>query len=113
MGNVLYLPLKAKWYDMIESGVKREEYRDISDYWMSRICVFSKNCRYNRRCVSEKFLHRCFVPTVSQVRFSYGYTSRFMGYYILDIRIGFGRPEWGAPDDRPVLIISLGGRCDG
>ena len=25
--KILDLPLKAKWYDMIESGVKTEEYR--------------------------------------------------------------------------------------
>ena len=27
MSNILHLPLKAHWYEMIESGVKTEEYR--------------------------------------------------------------------------------------
>lgn len=31
--KILDLPLKAKWYDMIESGVKPEEYREIKPYW--------------------------------------------------------------------------------
>jgi len=27
--KILDLPLKAKWYEMIESGNKKEEYREI------------------------------------------------------------------------------------
>ena len=30
MGKTLYLPLKKEWYEMIESGVKTEEYREIN-----------------------------------------------------------------------------------
>ena len=29
--------LAYKWYDEIESGKKRTEYRDISDYWESHL----------------------------------------------------------------------------
>lgn len=29
--KILDLPLKAKWYEMIESGNKKEEYREICD----------------------------------------------------------------------------------
>lgn len=35
--KTLHLPLKAKWYEMIESGVKTEEYREIKPYWENRI----------------------------------------------------------------------------
>lgn len=31
--RILHLPLKAMWYEMIESGVKTEEYREIKPYW--------------------------------------------------------------------------------
>ena len=34
---ILPLVLKGKWYDMIASGEKREEYRDYSAYWEKRI----------------------------------------------------------------------------
>ena len=34
----LDLILKAKWYDMIESGAKTEEYREITPYWVNRLC---------------------------------------------------------------------------
>lgn len=33
----LKLVLKKKWYDMIESGVKLEEYRDIKPHWTTRL----------------------------------------------------------------------------
>lgn len=32
MSKILYLPLKKEWYEMIESGVKTEEYREIKSY---------------------------------------------------------------------------------
>jgi hypothetical protein len=35
--KTLHLPLKAKWYEMIESGVKTEEYREIKPYWIIRL----------------------------------------------------------------------------
>lgn len=31
------LVLKAEWYDMIASGEKREEYREIKPYWCRKI----------------------------------------------------------------------------
>ena len=36
--NTLYLPLiKKQWYEMIESGEKTEEYREIKTYWWKRL----------------------------------------------------------------------------
>ena len=35
--KILDLPLKAKWYEMIESGNKKEEYREIKKYWIGRL----------------------------------------------------------------------------
>lgn len=34
--KILELPLKKEWYDMIESGEKREEYREIKPHWSKR-----------------------------------------------------------------------------
>ena len=46
--NILDLPLKAIWYEMIESGEKKEEYREHNSYWAKRFYVcYDKNtdCR--------------------------------------------------------------------
>ena len=33
---MLTLPIKKKWLDMIASGEKKEEYREITDYYDTR-----------------------------------------------------------------------------
>lgn len=35
--RILHLTLKKKWFDMIASGEKKEEYREIKPYWVSRL----------------------------------------------------------------------------
>lgn len=35
--KILYLNLKQKWFDMILSGIKKEEYRSIKEYWGKRL----------------------------------------------------------------------------
>lgn len=33
----LRLNMKAEWYNMIEQGIKRTEYREIKPYWFKRL----------------------------------------------------------------------------
>jgi hypothetical protein len=35
--KILHLTLKKKWFDMIASGEKKEEYREVKDYWVKRL----------------------------------------------------------------------------
>lgn len=37
MEKILYLTLKKQWFDLISSGVKNEEYREIKPYWIKRL----------------------------------------------------------------------------
>ena len=37
VSKTLHLVLKRKWWDMIASGVKREEYREVTLYWAKRL----------------------------------------------------------------------------
>jgi hypothetical protein len=39
----LFLILKSEWYYMIEADIKKEEYRDMTDYWRKRL----DNRQYN------------------------------------------------------------------
>lgn len=42
----MILPIKKKWFDMILSGEKKEEYREIKDYYFSRFQRLF-NIKYN------------------------------------------------------------------
>lgn len=37
MSNVLVLSVRKKWFDLIKSGEKKEEYRELSMYWRKRL----------------------------------------------------------------------------
>ena len=86
--KILHLPLKAKWYEMQESGEKTEEYREYNNYWYKRL-IDPDTLR------AKPYTH---------VLFRYGYTQRCFIHRIDSITIGMGIPEWGAPD-HPVFII--------
>lgn len=80
--KIFDLPLKKEWYNMIESGEKKEEYREIKPYWAKRI-------------YGKEYTH---------VRFRYGYTKRTMIFEIKYITIGRGKPKWGAPEHDVYII---------
>ena len=84
MGRVLDLILCHKWFDMIASGEKKEEYREIKPFYENRFQKYSYDT----------------------VRFHRGYTDMVMIWKIKHIKRGIGKPEWGAPS-YPVFIISL------
>lgn len=118
--KVLHLPLKKEWYQMIESGVKTEEYREIKPYWVQRLTRYG-NDKLNGRLYAEfmssspevlKYNIEQDLMTFADythVKFSYVYTKRTMAFEIERITIGKGKPDWGAPDE-DVFIIELGER---
>jgi hypothetical protein len=62
--KVIHLILKAEWYDAIDNGSKRIEYRDNTSYWRPRI------------------------TGAEGVVFHRGYTNTTMRFTITDIKIG-------------------------
>lgn len=103
--KILELPLKSRWYLMIESGIKPEEYREIKPYWSKRLIGFDSPLFSHRNGYSQ-----CNAKGYTHVRFRYGYTKRSMLFKIESIVIGRGNPEWGAPADKSVFIIKHGER---
>ena len=104
MKNTLRLPLKKQWYEMIESGIKTEEYREIKPHWTRRFFGMNQplfSFRYGYQQAN--------VKGYTHVKFSYGYTNRTMTSEIKEITIGKGKTEWGAPKE-DVFIIKLGER---
>lgn len=94
--EILKLTLKREWYELIQSGEKKEEYREIKDHW-------KRGLRDKETGELRKF---------DAVRFYNGaYFSEDLPNFEIEckgIRIGEGRPEWGAQPGVEYFIIQLG-----
>lgn len=88
--KILYFTLKKQWFELISSGAKREEYREIKPYWIKRL-IGSDNE---------------FIP-FTHVHFRLGYHKNApeMMFKIISINRGRGLVEFGAPENRDVFII--------
>lgn len=76
---MLTLPIKRKWFDMIASGVKTEEYRDFTEYYKSRFRKYAAKSDF-------------------KIRFRAGYRADSpLMECIVSLFVGSGRAEWGAP----------------
>lgn len=118
--KTLHLSLKSQWYSMIAIGVKKEEYREIKPYWITRMFACPDGRALPNGIANvwanypNKLSFRLEQGTIkckdyTRVCFSYGYTKRTMTYEIESIRIGLGNPAWGAPA-KEVIIIKLGNK---
>lgn len=94
--DILYLTLKKKWFDMILSGEKTEEYREIKEYWEKRLSVWDDNIF---------LMHKEF----DAVEFRNGYQKDAPKFLIecRRILIDYGLTTWGAPPNK-VYVIQLG-----
>lgn len=95
--KILYLTLKKKWFDMILSGEKKEEYRQIKPFWDKRF--IKSSC--NGDVVFQKFTH---------VVFTNGYDSDSPQFKIecKTPRYGHGQYAWGAYPSDIYFVIDLG-----
>lgn len=96
---MLTLPIKKKWFDMILSGEKKEEYREIKPYYIAR---FSH--------IFEMYPHSN-IPTGLDrqiIRFRNGYGSNKPQVTVLcSLDIKTGNPEWGAEPGREYFVLTV------
>lgn len=104
--KVLDLVLRHKWYDMIDRGEKKEEYREDKAYWIKRLTDLNTDfVPFSYRYHYEQIPFKDYT----HVRFHRGYTNTTMLFSIDGMGYGFGNSSWGAPDEE-VFIIKLGER---
>lgn len=112
--KVLDLSLKHCWYDMIASGEKTEEYREIKPFYKKRLIKDIKdhcNTVFTEKGVRLECERVIFFKHYDAVRFHRGQGSPVtMLVECLKIGFGKGKPEWGAPKNEIVFIIKLGKR---
>jgi len=106
--KTLKLTLKKQWFDLIKSGVKLEEYREIKPYWIRRLlCDFN----FNRACWNIKLNNGSYRDIkFDQVQFTNGYSANSPRITVecKGIHIETGRKEWGAVEGVNYFVIELG-----
>lgn len=88
---VLPLVLKKRWFDMIALGQKKEEYRDCTDYWETRILNWMEGAQLFN------------LPAVIEFRLGYATRARRTAFLLGEAgptirKINrFMHPDWGEP----------------
>lgn len=111
--KTLHLNLKRKWFDMILSGEKKEEYREIKEYWCRRLLnpPFSFMSKTLGDVLQD--LDACPNSTFRDfdtITFSNGMTKN-RDQFVIELKgidINDGRPEWGAVLDKKYFVLYLG-----
>lgn len=93
--KTLHLTLKKKLFDMILSGEKLEEYREIKHYWKKRLLEDFEWSHYKE---------------FDTITFKNGYASDApeMIVELKGIQIGMGLKSWGAELGTEYFVLSLG-----
>mgnify|MGYP006867955058 CR=1 FL=1 len=89
---MLILPIKKKWFDMIKSGEKKEEYREIKPYYDTRFRGY-------------------YYPTTGMqphILFRNGYSKNSPTIKCkVCITKGAGKQEWGAEPNKEYYILDI------
>ena len=123
--KTLHLVLKRKWWDMIASGEKKEEYREVCHYWARRLLNehyrwYSLNTDYPKDFlgwIREHLDHRADIQfrQFEKVCFHLGYTNNTMTFMITSMNVMYGgvcRQDWGAEPNKYYFVIKLGERTE-
>lgn len=102
----LHLTLKKKWFDMTKTKIKREEYRDIKPYWVTRLCESHPGYIGGDFMLRHNVKAYTFKPfTEAFMRNGYSKDAPVLTEQIESITIGPGRPEWGAEPGKIYFVI--------
>ena len=99
--KTLTLAIAEPWFSMIRDGKKKEEYRELTPYWKTRL--------YESNDITSNKWH--LTKSFDSIVFTLGYpkaddTERRMEFKNPKIRIGQGRPEWGAEPGKMYFVIT-------
>jgi len=96
--KILHLTLKKQWFDMIATGEKREEYREIKPYWEKRLC------NHNEKGEFDGYKEFDFVI----FRNGYQKNAPEMKVEVTGIGCDIGEEKWGARINTLYNVIELG-----
>lgn len=104
---MLTLPIKRKWFSMILSGEKKEEYREIKPYYDKRFMN-----TFGTIWIGDKLI-RSPLPEIQKnrvqlVAFRNGYGKDAPTIWAeCSLTAGYGREEWGAEPGKKYYILKI------
>jgi hypothetical protein len=107
--KTITITLKKKWFDMILSGKKKEEYREVKDYWMKRIANV-KGCGTGYNFTILRDMGFNFTKQVfDRIIFKNGYSKSapMIEIECKGVVVDTGKKKWGAPNYR-TFVFKLG-----
>lgn len=103
---MLTLPIKKKWFDMILSGEKKEEYREITSYYDSRFEPYMPDIG-NIKIIRIKHL-KAIIEVENEIIFRNGYSKKSPSIKCrVKIEKGYGKPEWGAEPNKEYYVLKI------
>lgn len=104
---MLTLPIKKKWFDMIKSGEKKEEYREIKPYYTRR---FENSVLCLSNLSQEDMEYLCIKNDYNKtdIILRNGYSNNSPSIKCkVSISIGCGKPEWGAEPNKEYYVLKI------
>lgn len=100
---MLTLTIKRKWFDMILSGEKKEEYREIKPYYDAR---FMTVFRY--KWLFDGMKNKNMEPPIKEILFRNGYSKESPQFVAkCSLTIGTGKEEWGAEAGKQYYVLKI------
>lgn len=125
----LQLSLKKQWFEMTKAGIKTEDYREITPYWIARLTRNEINLSideinyalcalrdgYNEEQVFD--IYGLCLNNFETNTMTLGYpkstdTERILKLEHEGIEIRKGNPDWGAEPDKLYFVIKHGKRIE-
>lgn len=100
--RILRLTLKKKWFDMIYSGVKKQEYREIKEYWTRRFIANQDEIGCEN--FEPAFNHYDAIEFVN----GYGRNAPRFTIECVGLSSGHGNTDWGAEPSKIYFVFNLG-----
>lgn len=117
----LRLPLIRKYFDMTNPDEKKEDYRNINEYWIKRLFDIKKMPTWGINDFIREFqYHKNELGLIEKIGKKFDVNVMTLGYPRKDdktrikkyehagIEIRTGKPEWGAEPGRIYFVIKHG-----
>lgn len=119
--KTLRLPLTTQWFYLTKQGIKTEDYREITPYWIKRLCrpldedVSAEDVMYyllnSDKYPNSSFEFLSFTKNIMTLGYPKSTdTEKILEFEHKGIEVRTGNPEWVAEPNKLYFVILHGKR---